>query len=101
MRPQCNWPPDAPVYDAVLLWHLVPELAFRLGETRFNASERSDHSIAKLNDYALIQRTLSCMRQMAWSSYRDIPASRVFMNSTSEGNAVLYGLAHLARTSGQ
>lgn len=101
IRTHCRWGPDAPVYDAQLMWHLVPELAYRLGERCFTADERRDRHVVVLTDLALSQRTLSALQNVCAAAYHDVSASRIFLRDSTEGNPIAYGLAHLVASSAQ
>lgn len=51
--PQKLGDPTEPVYGTTLVWHLLPELAYRLGATKFIHGERGDSTLRRASDYSL------------------------------------------------
>ncbi len=78
------------VYDATLYWHLISELARRLGETVFQRHERSDAEINRLSNADLRNRNAQ-----AWNntSRFDYPVeSALFFRELANGSPVGYAL---------
>jgi len=61
--------PDDPIYDARLVWGLVPELARRLGTVRLEAQE-IDWAMRRLSDYELRVTAGLCLANTAGQDTR-------------------------------
>lgn len=88
-------PYDA-VYDSTLLWHIVPEIAYRLGERQFEMYERDEKGVR-----ALTNEGLRMVAGISWKNcspflYRNSDAGRIFFRAPCNGNPIVYALDRLA-----
>lgn len=86
------WSPLDCVYDAALFWHLIPELAKRLGETALVLNERSDPEVQRLSDQDLRFRVAN-----AWNNTGryDYPEHSLFFREIANGSPVCYAVDRL------
>ncbi|WP_058089340.1 hypothetical protein [Aquabacterium parvum] len=92
LRRFCAWGPMDCVYDARLLWQLIPELAYRLGETRFLADERIDGEVRCMSDDMLRCQVLMALRNVSIHAYWHSPSAHVFFHEVANGNPVVFGV---------
>ena len=83
------------VYDATMFWHLVPEIAFRLGERQFVQYERSDPEIRKLTASNLRTRAGLSWGNCGSNNYRREPEGRMFFREACNGSPLVYALDRL------
>lgn len=84
------------VYDASMFWHLIPEIAFRLGERQFVQDERSDPGIRKLPVTTLRSRAAISWMNCGSMAYLKVPESRMFFREVCNGSPIIYALDRLA-----
>lgn len=77
------------VYDPVLLWHVVPEIAYRLGATRLQDGERCLPVIRKLSNEELLERLQICLKNINSHRYPDSLDAGVLFRGHVHGNPVL------------
>jgi len=95
LRRFCAWGPMDCIYDARLLWQLIPELAYRLGEARFLADERIDGEVRCMSDDMLRCQVLMALRNVSIHAYWHSPSAHVFFHEVANGNPVVFGVDHL------
>jgi hypothetical protein len=83
-----TWSPDDNVYDAVLLWQLIPEVAYRLGATRFVDGERSRSDIRERSDEDLLDRIRGCIQNTS-RAYQDTQEGSILLSDEAHGNPSL------------
>ncbi|WP_455233238.1 hypothetical protein [Geopseudomonas aromaticivorans] len=84
--------PNEGVYDSVFAWHILPELAKRLGATSFLAQERTDSSIVRASNEDLRFRAGLCLANNGTVTLRNSLLSYSVVN----GNPVVYALDRIA-----
>ncbi|QMI49742.1 hypothetical protein [Burkholderia sp. MBR-1] len=96
---RCQRPDIQPTdctYDASMLWHLVPELARRLGATSFRSNERTNGAIVLLTDAALRERIGHSLKQLC--PYHFTPSSdeaHLLFRQPYNGNPIAMALDRL------
>lgn len=88
-------PYDA-VYDSTLLWHIVPEIAYRLGERQFLQDERATHEVRDLTNAGLRMVAGISWKNSSAFLYRNSDPGRMFFREPCNGNPVVYALDRLA-----
>lgn len=86
-----NLSPEQPVYDSVLVYGIVPELARRLGTVRLETRE-IDWEVRPLSDYGLRQRAGHCLKNIG-RSFR--PGWDILTRDVCHGNPVVYAVDRL------
>lgn len=91
-RKATNYKPDDIVYDAHLVWGLIPELARRLGSVRLEVAE-IDWEARALSAYELRQSVGYTLSNT--SRHRDTPAWRMLNRAAVHGNPVAFAADRL------
>jgi len=97
MRPLTGrFGPDDYVYDSTMLWHVVPEIAYRLGETQFLEHERCRPEIRQLTNTGL-----RIVAGISWKNcsaflYQQTVEGRMFFREACNGSPMVYALDRLA-----
>lgn len=86
-----GWKSSDVIYDTQLAWQIVPEIAKRLGFSRFSAQERVDCEIIQLSSSELRMRTSMTLANLGFTS-RGTSMGR----DSEDGNAVVFALDRLA-----
>jgi hypothetical protein len=84
------------VYDAVLFWHVVPEIAYRLGATQFQTGERSLESIRSMTLETLTSHLQVCLGN-ANRHYPGCMAADLIFDATGSDCPVIHGLIRVGR----
>lgn len=88
--------PDAYVYDNTFVWHVLPELARRLGASGFEKSEREDYDINHISDIDLRARTAGCIANISSAAHHRMPAWSLLLREPANGNPAVYAVDRLA-----
>lgn len=99
IRKHSRFGPYDCVYDPQLFWNLVPETAFRLGESRFILDERSDPEVRQMSNEQLRFSTLLALQHTSALTYWNCAGARVFFCDVANGNPVVFALDHLVQPS--
>lgn len=101
--------PDRPgnprdcVYEPTFVWHVVPEVAKRLGATRLLPNEASDPRVSTLDGQALREPAGVCLQNVALDRWgrgdvleREAPSpEEILCHSISNGNPLAFALDRL------
>jgi hypothetical protein len=88
--------PSAQVCEASFLWHLVPEIARRLGATRFLTNERTDDVAVMYSASELREHTGYALRNMSQNALGRSPAVTLLLNEPCNGNPAAFALDRIA-----
>ncbi len=80
------------VYDASFAWQVLPEIAKRLGATKFNQDERSDRSICVLSDSAFRFHAGYFIINSGTKAIRN----SILSHEPANGNPVVFALDRIA-----
>lgn len=80
-NPEFTWSAEDNVYDGVIVWHLIPELAYRLGATKFIVPERSATRIRECSDAELLERLKNAIANTAGHRYFDTPMACLILDT--------------------
>lgn len=90
------------IYDANFVWHVVPEVAKRLGATNFQPNEAADTRVVGLDNAALREVVGSYVKNISfgrWAIEREdnLPlAPEILANEPCNGNPVAFAMDRLA-----
>lgn len=88
--------PDNFIYDDTFVWHVVPEIAHRLGVTQFQAFEREDYEIRRYSNQELRERAGYCLGNISSSCYYAKPGWSLLLHESANGNPVVFAVDRLA-----
>lgn len=90
-----RWGPHDPVYDSTFVWHVIPEIAKRLGAQNFLPEERGDYRIKAATDAELRERAMGCISHS--DPFRNIANARwtMLLREPANGNPVVYAVDRL------
>lgn len=77
------------VYDDAFVWHVIPELAFRLGVTDFERSERGD---LHLREFDALRFRAATYNYLCFSSNREGAEWDILLREPANGNPVCFAL---------
>lgn len=83
-----GYQPRDNVYDPVLAWQLIPELAKRLGVAAFHAQERTDYDVIRASDEDLRLRIACSIGNCGTRALRDSLLTRELANGNPLGFAI-------------
>ena len=87
-----GWHPTDPVYESKFAWGIIPEVAYRLGATRFGSEERLDFELRKMDNAALRERAGFCLLNL---SLRD-ETYALLTREAANGNPLVYAIDRLS-----
>lgn len=88
---------DKFIYDDTFVWHVVPEIAHRLGVTQFQAGEREDFEIRRYSNREIRELAGYCLGNISSSSYYAKPGWSLLLHESANGNPVVFAVDRLAR----
>lgn len=84
--------PEGCTYNDTFVWHVLPELAYRLGARSFETEERSDWEIRHFSDEQLRDRTMGCICNISTSAYWGKHAWMMLLREPANGNPACFAL---------
>lgn len=84
------------VYENTFIWHVVPEIARRLGATKFLLGEREDWEINHMSNEKLRDRSFRCIQNISESTYWKKSGWYLLLNDPLNGNPVVYAIDRLS-----
>lgn len=88
--------PEDHVYDNTFVWHVLPELARRLGARKFLPSEREDFDVNHMTDVQLRERAMGCLSNISTSTYYKMSGWTMLLRESANGNPVVYAVDRLS-----
>lgn len=79
-------------YEAVFLWHFVPEVAWRLGARSFSANERTDRRVVTMPDRELRCALGQVLANLSLGLSTAALPGAILANDVEDGNPVVFGL---------